>query len=158
MKNSTKRDFLLIEFPKLLKNLSPDSKRRFGLMTPQHMVEHLIWAIKSSANKFDGERENPPSKRHLGFQKFIKNGAILEHKPSDKTAADLPELRYGSLEEAVALIPEAAQRFYDFWNANTAYIPYGTFMGEMPFEDLELFHYNRVKFHLWQFSLMEVYS
>lgn len=157
MKNINKRDFLLNEFPKLLKSLSPNSERRFGLMTPQHMLEHLIWAIKSSAKKFEGERENPPSKRHLGFQKFIQKGAILEHKPSDKTAEDLPVLRYASFEEAVAHIPEATQRFYDFWDANPTYIPYGFFMGEMQFEDLELFHLNHVRFHLWQFSLMEVY-
>ncbi|MFT5885306.1 MAG: hypothetical protein ACI9IP_001766 [Arcticibacterium sp.] len=157
MKNSTKRDFLLNEFPFFLKNLSPNSESQFGLMTPQHMVEHLVWVIKSSAKKYEGERENPPSKRHLGFQKFIQNGAILEHKPSDKTALDLPALRYGSLEGAIALIPEAAQRFYNFWDANPEYIPYGDFIGEMPFEDLELFHYNHVRFHLWQFGLMEVY-
>ncbi len=157
MHNNIKRDFLLNEFPKLLSALEADSKGNFGLMTPQHMVEHLTWAIKSTAKKFEGERESLANKRHLGFQKFIQNGAILEHKPSDKTVADLPDLRYASMKEAVVQLPIAVKRFYEFWDVNPDYVPYGAFMGEMPFEDLELFHYNHVRFHLWQFGLVEVY-
>ncbi|MFT6360481.1 MAG: oxepin-CoA hydrolase/3-oxo-5,6-dehydrosuberyl-CoA semialdehyde dehydrogenase, partial [Saprospiraceae bacterium] len=61
------------------------------------------------------------------------------------------------LEEAIAQIPAAVQRFYDFWDANQAYTPYGSFMGEMSFEDVELFHYMHFRYHLWQFDLIEQY-
>jgi len=152
-----KRDFLINEIPKLLENLKPETKGNFGLMTPQHMVEHLTWVIKSSAKKHEGERETPANKRQLGFQKFIKNGSVLQYRPSDKTKADLPQLKYSSLEEAISFIPESVQRFYNFWDANPDYIPYGSFMGEMPFEDLELFHYMHCRYHLWQFGLIEQY-
>ncbi|MFT6359660.1 MAG: oxepin-CoA hydrolase/3-oxo-5,6-dehydrosuberyl-CoA semialdehyde dehydrogenase, partial [Saprospiraceae bacterium] len=133
-----KKAFLLDELPKALENLTPDTASNFGLMTPQHMVEHLVWVIKTTAKKHEGERVNPPTKGQLGFQKFIESGCVLQYRPSDKTKADLPPLKYASLEEAIAQIPAAVQRFYDFWDANQAYTPYGSFMGEMSFEDVEL--------------------
>jgi len=152
-----KRDFLTNELPEILKNLSPDTEGNFGLMTPQHMVEHLVVVMKMTAKKHEGEREMPANKRQLGFQKFIQKGAVLQHRPSEKTKADLPPLKYNSLEEAITHIPEAVQRFYNFWETNPDYIPYGSFMGEMPFEDLELFHYMHFRYHLWQFGLIENY-
>lgn len=153
----TKREFLQNKFPKLLKNLSPDRKGNFGLMTPQHMVEHLIGAIKSAAVKHEGERLNPPSERQIGMQKFIQSGSVLSHRPSDKTKADLPELKHASLEDAVELIPGAVQEYYDFVDANPDYKPYASFLGEVQHEDLELFHYMHIKYHLWQFGLLEQY-
>lgn len=157
MTTINKRQFLLTEFTPILENLNPDTEGNFGLMSPQHMVEHLLLVIKSTAKKFEGERENPPNKRQLGFQKFIKDGCVMTHRPSDKTKADLPPLKYGSLEEAISFMPEAIERFYKFWDANPDYTPYNSFMGEMPFEDLEQFHFMHFRFHLWQFGLMEQY-
>lgn len=157
MITTQKRDFLSNDLPKLLANLASDKKGNFGIMTPQHMVEHLIWTTKSTANKYKGERETPPTKGQLGFQKLIKNGAVLDHRPSNKTVADLPALKYQSLEEAISHMPEAIQRFYNFWENNQDYVPYNSFMGALSFEELELFHYMHFRFHLWQFGLVEVY-
>ncbi len=157
MTTSNKKDFLSNELPKILKNLNADTEGQFGLMTPQHMVEHLTWAIKTTAKKYEGERVSPVNKRQAGFQMFVRSGAVLKHKPSDKTKADLPPLKYASLEEALAVLPEAVQRFYDFWASDPAYVPYSSFMGELSFEELEHFHYMHFRFHLWQFGLLEQY-
>ena len=99
----------------------------------------------------------PPNKRQLGFQKFIQKGAPIEHRPSDKTAADLPPLKYNSLEEAIPHLSNGVQRFYDYWDANQDHTPYVSFIGEISFEGLELFHFMHFRFHLWQFGLIEQY-
>jgi len=153
----SKRDFLTNEFTPLLEKLTPDTTPNFGLMTPQHMVEHLIGAIESAIGKYEGERENPPSERQLGMQKFIKSGSVLSHRPSDKTKADLPPLKYSSIEEAISHIPKAVQKYYAFQDSNPEYKPYASFLGEVSFEDVELFHYMHIKYHLWQFGLLEQY-
>lgn len=157
MQDINKREYLINEVPKLLATLKSGTKANFGLMTPQHMVEHLTWTIKSGAKKHKGERENPPNKKQLGFQKFLRNGSILQHRPSEKTKEDLPPLKYGSLEEALSHIPEAIQRFYDFWDSDPGYLPYSSFMGEVSFEEVELFHFMHFRYHLWQFGLLEQY-
>jgi len=152
-----KRDFLTNKFAPLLQKLSPETEANFGLMTPQHMVEHLIGAIDSAVGKYEGERENPPNERQLGMQKFIKSGSVLSHKPSDKTKADLPPLKYDSLEKAISHIPKAVQKYYDFQDDNPDYKPYASFLGEVNHEDVELFHFMHIKYHLWQFGLLEQY-
>lgn len=152
-----KRDFLINEFPSLLEKLSPDTEANFGLMTPQHMVEHLIGAIESAAVKYEGERENPATEQQLGMQQFIKSGCVLSHRPSDKTKADLPPLRHGTLEEAISFVPNAVQKFYTFQDDNPDYIPYASYLGELPFEDVELFQFMHIRYHLWQFGLLEQY-
>lgn len=157
MTTINKREFLLSEFPELLKNLSPEREGNFGLMTPQHMVEHLIGAIESATVKYKGERENPPTEQQLGMQKFIKSGCVLSHRPSDKTKADLPPLKYATIEEAISLVPKAIQKFYAFRDDNPDYIPYAYYMGEVPFEDVELFHFMHIRYHLWQFGLLTQY-
>ena len=157
MTQNNRRNFLVKELPEILKKLSPEAKGNFGLMTPQHMVEHLVVLMKITAKRYEGDREKELNERQAWFQKFIRSGAVLKHRPSDKTSADLPPLKCSSLEETIALMPEAVQRFYDFWEANPDYIPYAHFMGEVSFEEVELFHYMHFRFHLWQFGLIAEY-
>ena len=36
----------MLEYLNILKNLAKDAKPLWGKMTPQHMIEHLILAVK----------------------------------------------------------------------------------------------------------------
>lgn len=152
----TKKEFLTKEFPRLLGNLNPDTTPNFGLMTPQHMVEHLTMVIKTSVKRY-GDPIVPPTKGQLGFKKFIQKGAVMKHFPSDKTKDDLPELRYATLDEALAQIPIAVERFYAHYEAHPVFISYSRMAGELNFEELELLHYMHTRYHLWQFGLLATY-
>ena len=63
--NKTYHDFLKNEVPTLLEKLTPETEAKFGLMTPQHMVEHLTVSAKSILKRH-GEPEAPPTKGQLG--------------------------------------------------------------------------------------------
>jgi oxepin-CoA hydrolase/3-oxo-5,6-dehydrosuberyl-CoA semialdehyde dehydrogenase len=140
----------------LLQDLNSEQAPNFGLMTPQHMLEHLTWIIKSSAKQHENPG-NEPSRSQLGFQKFIQKGAIFQHRPSDKTKEDLPPLKYASYDEALAQIPIAINRFYDHYEAMEIPKGYHPMMGELTFEQIELFHFMHCRYHLWQFGLLEQY-
>ena len=152
-----KKKFLTEEYPKLIAALDANQVANFGLMTPQHMVEHMTWVIKSSVKRHGEPGADEPSKRQLGFKKFIQGGAVLQHRPSDKTAADLPALKFASLDEALVQLPIAVERFYNHYEANPDFVSYSKGIGELNFEELELFHYMHARYHLWQFGLIEVY-
>lgn len=154
---TSKKAFLTTEVLALLNDLTPDQEPNFGLMTAQHMVEHLAMIIKISVKRY-GTPENPPTKGQLGFKKFIANGAVFQHRPSNKTKGDLPPLKYNSLAAALAQIPIATKRFYDHYEANSDFKAYSPFMGELSFEELELFHYMHCRYHCWQFGLIESYD
>ncbi len=151
-----KKHFLINELPVLLQQLKADTEPAFGLMTPQHMVEHLTGSIKVTTKR-SGEPDPALAEKQMGFQRFIANGAILKHRPSNKTKADLPPLKYASLEEAISHLPEATERFYRHYETHPDFKAYHSFMGELGFEELELFHYQHCRYHFWQFGLLPEY-
>ena len=152
----SKKTFFKEEFPALLDQVKQGSEANFGLMTAQHMVEHLTYVMKSSIKRY-GEPPAEPVERHQKFKQFIANGAVLKHRPSDKTKDDLPELKYESIEEAKPHVAEAIDRFYNFFEANPEFKPYSPFMGELSFDEIEHFHYMHFRYHLWQFGVLESY-
>ena len=151
-----RKEFLTKELPNLLVNLNNNTVPTFGLMTPQHMIEHLTWIIKSSVKRY-GEPEGAPTEKQLGFKRFIQKGAIFEHRPNKKTKADLPELKYPSLEKAMEQLPIAIDRFYTHFEAQPDFKSFSPIMGELSFQELELFHFMHVRYHLWQFGLLPEY-
>ena len=152
---STRKAFLQEQLPELLNKLEANSPPSFGIMTAQHMVEHLAWIIKTTIKNY-GEAPQEPTKGQLKFKQFIANGAVFKHFP--KEDAEVGKLKYTSLEEALEQIPIAVGRFYDFFEANPNHVPFNPMMGSLSFEELELFHYQHCRYHLWQFELINEYS
>ena len=77
MTTTTKKQFLVGEIQGILENLKTDTPAKFGLMTAQHMVEHLIWITKVSVKRY-GEPANPPTEGQQKFKKFIAKGATTK--------------------------------------------------------------------------------
>ena len=144
--------FLKEEMPTRLSKLTEDTLPKFGLMTPQHMVEHLILMTKMAIRIY-GEVQETPTEGQLKFKKFIEKGAHFEYRPSDKTAADLPKLKYGSLQEAIDNYPQGINGFYAHYEANPAFLSFNPFQGKLGYEDLEFLHYRHFEYHLGQFDL-----
>ncbi len=150
--NTAHHKFLTTELPQRLTHLKSDAAAKFGLMTPQHMVEHLILMTKISVKRY-ADCPDTPTEGQLKFKKFLENGAKFEYRPSKKTKADLPKLKYGSLQEAVENYPIGIKRFYDHYDANPDFISFNAFQGELGFEDLEFIHSQHFEYHLGQFGL-----
>lgn len=154
MPTTTNKKFLQTEVLPLLENLTADAVPNFGLMTPQHMVEHLIWVTKTTIGR-KGEPEKELTKSQLYFKKFIANGAVFKYRPKpDVTKADLRPLKYASLEAAIEQIAPAIERFYQYFEDTPNALCYNPMMGEMTQADLEVFHAQHYRWHLRQFGLM----
>lgn len=153
---TVRKQFLAQQVPQLLTSLTAETEPRFGLMTAQHMVEHLIGIAKYSMER-NGEPVSPPTDGQKWFKNYIAEGAILQHRPSDKTKADLPELKFASFNEAIAKVGPAIDAFYLHYESNPGFVMYQPFCGELSFDEVELFLYSHMRYHLWQFGLIEVY-
>ena len=134
-----------------LANLTVDTQPSFGILTPQHMLEHLIISVKM-AMKRKGEPPITPEARHAGFKKFIAAGAVFEHRPKEE--ATLPPLKLASIDEAKDGLIEAGKKFETHFTNNPEFLCYNSFMGELGYNELALFHYNHCRFHFWQFGLL----
>lgn len=150
--NSEYQKFLVTEMPQRLAKLTEDTPAKFGLMTPQHMVEHLVLMTKISVKQY-GDPTAEPTEGQLKFKKFIEKGAHFEHRPSNKTAADLPDLKYGSLQEAIDSYPKGISGFYAHYESNPDFKSFNQIQGALGFEDLEFLHQRHFEYHLDQFGL-----
>ncbi len=132
--------------PCLLDKLTLDHKPKFGLMTPQHMLEHLIWVTKATA-KDKGPAPEELTKSQQGFMSFIDKGAIFKYRPSDKTEEDLPPLKYASFEEAKQNVPTAIERLSSFLEDRSSNV-FNPMMGDLTPDGLATFHFMHYKWHL----------
>ena len=139
--------YLKESVPQLVKTLDPDQQPSFGLMTAQHMIEHLIWVTKSSIKDM-GAAPEELSDKQKGFMKFVKSGAQLEHRPSNKTKADLPQLRYSSLAEAVEELPKAIDRLIQDYESRGDRHYYNPMMGILEPDEMLGFHVRHYQYHL----------
>lgn len=150
--NVVYQKFLKEEMPNRLSKLTEDTLPKFGIMTPQHMVEHLILMTKLAIRIY-GEVPDTPTEGQLKFKKFIEKGAHFEYRTSSKTTADLPKLKYSSLKEAIGNYPQGINGFYNHYEANPTFLSFNKIQGELGFEDLEFLHYRHFEYHLGQFGL-----
>lgn len=152
-----KKEFLVEQVPEFLKQLTPESEANFGLMTPQHMVEHVIMTTKATSRR-RGEAPDEPTKSHQGFLRFIESGAKFEYRPSSKTKDDLNPLKYGSLEEAISHVKPSLEAFYTAFESDPSFKCYNDFIGELSFEQAELLGYQHFKWHLYQFGILDSFE
>jgi oxepin-CoA hydrolase/3-oxo-5,6-dehydrosuberyl-CoA semialdehyde dehydrogenase len=141
------KDFFQSEVPNLVSKLKESSKPSFGLMTAQHMIEHLIWVTKSSIKDM-GPAPKELSDGQKGFMQFIDKGAEFKYRPSNKTKDDLPALKYTTFKEAKAELPEAIKRFSKAIIDKKGSTFFNPMMGILSPEQMELFHYKHFKWHL----------
>ncbi len=149
------RNFLLVEVPQLIKNLKPDAKPAFGVMTPQHMVEHLIYVTKVTMKRY-GKPNPKMEQHHLGMKKFIESDRDFPRNVTPvNVSPQLKPLKYENLETGIAELPKTIQGFYELYEQNPDFKCYNDHMGELDFKLCERLHFKHFKHHFLQFALIE---
>ncbi len=151
------RTFLSDELPSLLDQLKPDQKPEWGIMTPQHMVEHLIITAKLSLGRFNvpiasSLEELEKRKKHL-----ITDGPMKKSIQMPNGNNDLKPLKFPNLEEAVKTLKEAMEEVVKREEHQPETKVNHPFGGPMTATEWVLFHRKHIKHHLIQFGLLPDY-
>lgn len=139
----------------LIQKLDPEQKAAWGLMSPQHMVEHLsmIFAISNGKFQFPISADQAKLDRRkarffaedLPFPRDIKVSAL----PKDKT---LP-LRFANMTEAIAVLEKELNRFWTFFGENPEATNVHPVFGNLNETEWIEFHARHCRHHLMQFGL-----
>lgn len=135
-------------------NLTGENKALFGIMTPQHMVEHLTLTVKISYGRIKLPDFIPSEKQlaqkqaliytDLEFPKGVKAPGIGEN---------LLDLRYPDLEtaksELLKSIDEFNNHFREFQEDQTTHPRFG----KLNHDEWERFHRKHFQHHLSQFGI-----
>ncbi len=139
-----------------LKKLTPETEANFGVMTAQHMVEHLILLMKISTGKLQvplsrSEESAETFKQQLiytdmKFPKGVKVKGIPEDKP-------LP-LRYESLETANDKLISEIDDFHSYFAENPDQKTLHPVLNWLNYDEWKTFHSKHFAHHFEQFGLL----
>ena len=145
---------MLNQYCSKLSLLNKDVKALWGKMCPQHMVEHLILAVKMSNGKLKLECYYPPEKIP-SLKRFL-----MSSRPMPKlfvnpvVGKDLRPLKYSSLEEAIEKLKTEIDDYVLFFENNPGAKPVNIIFGELNKEEWDVFHKKHCTHHLSQFGLL----
>jgi hypothetical protein len=136
-----------------LKHLSLQSEAKFGILTPQHMVEHLTLTLKMSAGRISIPEFEPTEKQLARKQALLFTDLLF---PQGIKAPGLPDtlldLRFPDLEIAKAELIKSYDAYHLLFQENpTKHTPHPIF-GLLNFDEWERFHAKHIDHHLGQFG------
>ncbi|TGN29823.1 hypothetical protein [Empedobacter tilapiae] len=137
-----------------LKSLDKNQQPEWGIMTPQHMVEHLIVTTKMSNGSLTipcrtPKEQIPQYKAFLlesdqEMQKGIKAGGM----------EGLLDLRYPSLEAAIDKLENEINQFHFYFENHPNAKVVNPVLDEIDYEDWKTFHKKHFTHHFKQFGLI----
>lgn len=140
----------------LLRKLNPETAPQFGIMTPQHMVEHLILLVKLSNGGIKGQlmrSDETAVKWKQGLIYTDMQFPMGVRIPGEEESV-LTELRYENLEKAVDKLDDEIKKFEDFFQNNSHESTMHPALGKLNHEEWTIFHNKHFTHHFKQFGLV----
>ena len=138
-----------------LNKLTEDTKAQWGIMSPQHMVEHLAYVFDIATEKIEVPIHTP--EEHLEkYQDSLYNYRPMpvEYKhpllKQDKTE----DLRYENLAEAKAALLEAWDNFEAYFKENPGISTNHVTFGKLDKDLWDLMNRKHLNHHFKQFGLI----
>lgn len=143
----------LINLLPYLESLSPEAKPLWGKMTPQHMVEHLILAVRTSNGKLKVECFNPPDKIPT-LKRFLLSGRPLPKNFMNPLIGEgLLPLEFKDMKNACNNLKSEIDDYYNFFETNPNAVTTNPTFGNLNKDEWELFHKKHFFHHLEQFGI-----
>jgi hypothetical protein len=134
--------------------LRVNTKPLWGKMTPQHMVEHLILAMRMSSGKLKLECFNPPEKLPA-LKRFLMSSRPLPKLFVNPAIGEkLLPLEYSSLEEAKNILNQEKIDYLNHFELNPEVKTVNVTFGELNKEEWDVFHKKHFLHHFSQFGLL----
>ena len=150
-------DLNLKNIQKTLTNLTENSERKFGEMSPQLMVEHLEEVLRNGFGNLKSADfpEIPEEKMELLQDWIYTNDKI---RPGAKypllKEGDVLEMKYKNLDQAKEKLLETLKEFLIYYRENPSAEHFHPRFGTLNKEMMELFHRKHFTHHFEQFGLI----
>ncbi|MDQ7816321.1 MAG: DUF1569 domain-containing protein [Melioribacteraceae bacterium] len=122
-------------------------------MTLQHMIEHLILAVRSSNGKLKIECFNPKEKIPALKRFLLSERPLPKNFINPVIGEDLLPLEYKNLKSAFSALKSEIDDYYIFFETNPETLTTNPTFGNLNKEEWDLFHKKHFTHHLEQFGL-----
>jgi oxepin-CoA hydrolase/3-oxo-5,6-dehydrosuberyl-CoA semialdehyde dehydrogenase len=135
--------------------LNSNTEPRWGTMTAQKMVEHLIntFLISSGQMKtecFSDEAKLPVLKKILMSDRPMPKGF---DSPANKKVPQ--DYQFENIDTAIRVLAVEVDNYYNYFNENPDAVLMNPTFGELNKDEWEQFHKKHLTHHLTQFGLIE---
>jgi len=144
-------------FEKALNSLTEETQPAWGMMTPQHMVEHLEDSYRIAAGEIqDFEIATPEDKLEMvqetlwNYQPMPKNFNFPFYKEGE-----LFKLKHEDLATAKQKLKEAKAQYENYFQEHPEAITKNAVFGELNKFEWKLLHRKHINHHFDQFGLLE---
>lgn len=142
------------EISSRLKNLTEQSQAKFGIMTPQHMVEHLILTVKLSYGRIKIPEFEPNEKQLMQKQALIYSDILFPKGVRAPGIGDhLLDLRFENLLSAKNELFKSINDYHNFFSENSAELTTHPRFGKLTYDEWERFHHKHFSHHFEQFEI-----
>jgi hypothetical protein len=137
--------------------LHPETKPEWGLLTAQHMVEHLAVPFRFSNGKQPMELAIPFEKAERAKARVLEPDWRMprEFKAGFMPPEGLPDLQFSSIESATFALFSEIEDFYSFFALNPAATPTHPYFSHLNQQEWEVVHHKHFLHHFEQFGLLK---
>lgn len=126
----------------------------WGNMTPQHMVEHFVWAFECSTGVIELPCRTPENLLDRA-KKFLYDNRQTPHGFKNPLLGQSPPpLRFSGFVEAKAALHQELNRFIDHFREQPGAIHVHPIFGPLGAEEWQRSHFKHCYHHLLQFNLI----
>lgn len=136
-----------------IEKLLPTTPAIFGIMTPQHMIEHLILTVKLSYGRVKIPDFEPNEKQLAQKQALIHSNILFPKGVKAPGLDHLMDLRFPNLEAAKEELLKSIEAYHTTFKENQLLTPTHPRFGRLTYEEWEKFHAKHFEHHLGQFDL-----
>jgi oxepin-CoA hydrolase/3-oxo-5,6-dehydrosuberyl-CoA semialdehyde dehydrogenase len=139
-----------------LGKLTTESKAQWGMMTPQHMVEHLEMSYRIASGEIQDFDVATPAEyiEKVAATLWDYHKMPRNHKMPLLKEDELEDLNHEDLETAKAKMLEARSEYLDFYKRNPKATNNNAVFGELTKYEWTLLERKHVSHHLEQFNLL----
>ena len=151
--NAAKKDFLQHQFIGLLRQISSDTKPKWGKMTLQQMIEHFADSVRIASGKTVHPNIITPADHLPRLKDFLMSEKPFKENTLNALMPELPApVKNISIEEAIKELQTEIEHFFSFFENNNLQTTRNPFFGDLNFEEnVQLLHKHALH-HLKQFG------
>jgi oxepin-CoA hydrolase/3-oxo-5,6-dehydrosuberyl-CoA semialdehyde dehydrogenase len=143
------------ELNNLLDLLHENTKAKWGLMKPQHMVEHLVKTLEFSNGKMLLTLKATEVEAKLAKERFIYTDVEMPQGLKSSLLGDVPDpFKYPGLDEAKKILIQELDEFHNhFMNHPSASFIHPR-LGSLNYQEWIIIHNKHFTHHFKQFGLL----
>ncbi len=136
-----------------IEKLKVDSPAQFGIMTAQHMIEHLILTVKLSYGRVKIPDFEPNEKQLAQKQALIHSDILFPRGVKAPGLDQLMDLRFPNLESAKEELLKSIADYHATFGENEFLTTTHPRFGRLTFNEWDKFHTKHFEHHLGQFGI-----